>query len=66
MGMHASTRSPQQRLREAARFTLQPMALLVLGVLAFAHLVAWLPLGTRPRARALLPLTIERTAAPDG
>ncbi|HEX7770691.1 MAG TPA: hypothetical protein VF422_11755 [Dokdonella sp.] len=45
MGMHASTRSPQQRLREAARFTLQPMALLVLGVLAFAHLVAWLPLG---------------------
>lgn len=45
MGMHAPTRSPGQRLRESARFPLQPTALLLLGGLALAHLVAWLPLG---------------------
>jgi hypothetical protein len=43
--MHASTRSPAQRLRESARYPLQPNALLVIGGLAIAHLVAWLPLG---------------------
>jgi hypothetical protein len=45
MGMHASTRPPVRRLRESALYTLQPNALLVLGGLALAHLVAWLPLG---------------------
>jgi hypothetical protein len=46
MGTHASTQSSTaQRLRESARYPLQPVALLVLGGLALAHLVAWLPLG---------------------
>src|SRR5690606_29526852 len=45
MGMHASTRSLLQRLRECARYPLQTNALLVIGALAVGHLVAWLPLG---------------------
>ena len=45
MVTHASTQSSSQRLRESARYPLQPIALLVLGGLAVCHLVAWLPLG---------------------
>lgn len=43
--MGTPSRSLAQRLREAARYAMQPIALLVMAGLAIAHLAAWLPLG---------------------